>query len=59
MTLFHWLFTRGAGNNGEYFAAPWPRENNRRYSLRGRKLLEIVQKVSKTAKRDKYMTLSV
>ena len=22
--LFHWLFTRGAGNNGEYFAAAWP-----------------------------------
>ena len=23
-TLFHWLYIRGAGNNGEYFAAPWP-----------------------------------
>ena len=34
---------------GEYFAAPCPRENNRGYSLRGRKVLEIVPKFLKTA----------
>ena len=48
--LFHWLFTRGAGNIGQYFAAAWPGKIFANYSLRGRKLLENVQKVSKIAK---------
>ena len=49
-TLFHWLFTRGAGNIDQYFAAAWPGKIFANYSLRGRKLLENVQKVSKIAK---------
>ena len=47
--LFHWLLILTAGNNGEYFAAAWPGKILQDYSLRGRKVLKIVQKISKNA----------
>ena len=49
MPLFHRLFTRGAGNIGHYFPAAWSGKIIHNYSLRGRKVLEIVKNVSKDA----------
>ena len=49
LSLFHWLLILTAGNNGEYFAAAWPGKILQDYSLRGRKVLKIVQKISKNA----------